>query len=64
MAKNATTPSGDAPEGLKPQVEVEKERAIEVLEAMLRYVRAGVTVPREWRYELASKLCFIDKLRS
>lgn len=44
------------PIGLKPLSIVEKERTLEVLEAMHRYVKADQIVPKEWRTELVEKL--------
>lgn len=40
------------PMGLRPRYIVAQERAIEIVEAMDRYVRAGKKLPTEWLTEL------------
>lgn len=50
------------PIGLKPLSIVEKERTLEVLEAMHRYVKADQIVPKEWRTELVEKLIVCEYL--
>jgi hypothetical protein len=40
------------PIGLRPKSEVDYERAEEILDAMLRYVKAGVPFPFSWLEEL------------
>lgn len=38
--------------GLRPREVAVRERAVEVLEAMLRYAGEGLEVPEDWREEL------------
>jgi hypothetical protein len=40
------------PIGLIPKFVRDRERAIEILEAMRRYIDAGQSVPRSWLVEL------------
>ena len=51
------------PLGLRPAHVIENERAIEIAEAMLRYLKAGKLVPEEWRNELNERLHKIKKDR-
>ena len=41
------------PLGIKPRWVLDKEREKEIMEAIGRYVKAGVQVPKEWVKELA-----------
>jgi hypothetical protein len=40
------------PLGLRPRFIMERNRMIEIFEAMLRYVDAEKKVPKKWRKEL------------
>lgn len=44
------------PIGLRPRMEADRARSQEILEAMLRFVAVGQSVPHEWWKELGSIL--------
>ena len=46
---------------LKPRAEHEKERLVEILEAMARYVKAGNRIPNEWREEAEELIRAADR---
>lgn len=54
--KTENSISEKPPLGIMPYRVWRSQRAEALLEAMLRYVRAGKTVPHEWRAELESQL--------
>ncbi len=62
MTKNETEETR-LPKGIRPQPELERERVVEICEAVIRYVNAGLAIPKEWRYELGIKLCYFSKPR-
>ncbi len=41
------------PLGIKPRTLVEHQRALELCEAMVRYLKAGRTIPPAWVRELS-----------
>lgn len=49
------------PLGLKPRREHERERLLEILAAMTRYVEADKAVPLEWRAEMYELLQRYEK---
>lgn len=51
------------PKGIRPQPELERERVVKICEAIIRYLGAGLAIPKEWRYELGMKLCYFSKPR-
>ncbi|MBR4615854.1 MAG: hypothetical protein IKO55_09625 [Kiritimatiellae bacterium] len=53
----------ELPKGIRPQPELERERVVEICEAIIRYINAGLAIPKEWRYELGVKLCYFGKPR-
>jgi hypothetical protein len=51
------------PLGLRPRFIMERNRMIEIFEAMLRYVDADKKVPKKWRKELNELLTSLLKER-
>lgn len=53
-------PEERPPIGLIPESVSDKERTIDILQAMLRYVDYNKPVPREWVNELSKKMNIRD----
>ena len=51
-ARGGYTPTEKHPIGLKPKWLHDQQRQIEIMDAMMRYLKANKKIPQEWMDEL------------
>lgn len=54
------TPKLPPPRGIKPEFRHREQRAIDILQAMVRFLAAGKPIPKDWRVELDDNLYWLE----